>query len=729
MRVLHIISGLGDGGAEGVLFRLCSESVGVEHYVISLTDDGKYGPLMRAEGLQVWSLGMQKWTVRVRGLLKLIWLILSLRPDVVQTWMPHADLIGGAAAKLCGVKKIFWNIRAANYGIDYPARRPRALVRTLAMASHFLPNKIVSCAEAARTSHIDFGYREDKIVVIPNGYDLRPPANNNAARQHLREKFGLPPDTKLIGMVARYHPQKDHSSLLNALRILLESRKDFVCFLVGRGIDSANHQLDQAIKFAGVSQHVILLGQLEQAQDFMADLDLHVLSSAVGEGFPNVIAESMLLGVPNVSTDVGGAKEVIGEAGWVVEPRNPAELARAMSLGLGLTPIEKTDLSRVCSRRIKDNFSLQKMVSSYILLYSTRTLLLITRHENLGASSRLRSGQYLSPLVDAGFEVTRSSFFSDEYLRRRYSSQALLVEVLRSYFRRLSLLWRARKSEILWIEKEIFPFLPWFLEKLFIPKRAKVVADFDDAVYLTYETHKSIVFRKFLGSKIRNIMARSDLCLAGNDVIAKYAEQSGAKSIKTFPTVIDIKRYKNALRLHPSKPAGSKNVVGWIGSPVTWRSFVTDKVPVLRQVARQSDVEIWAIGADENSAVGDEDWIHLLPWTEETELALLAKIDIGIMPLDDTPWARGKCGYKILQYMAMATPVVASPVGVNRQIITHGENGFLASSDAEWAEYLGRLIDNPALRKSMGALGLSRVEERYSLPEQARKLVGYLEEL
>lgn len=177
------------------------------------------------------------------------------------------------------------------------------------------------------------------------------------------------------------------------------------------------------------------------------------------------------------------------------------------------------------------------------------------------------------------------------------------------------------------------------------------------------------------------------------------------------------------------KPPGSKTVIGWIGTPITWQEFMVDKVPLLRRVARQYGVEFWAIGANVSPALLAEGWIRFFPWTEETELALLADIDIGIMPLDDSPWASGKCGYKLLQHMGMATAVVASPVGVNRVIISHQENGFLASSDAEWTESLTCLIDDPAMRQRMGARALSRVTESYGLPEHATNLTQYFDEL
>lgn len=729
MRVLHIISGLGDGGAEGVLFRLCGEIFPAHQAVVSLTGEGKYGPLLRGQGVTVSALGMNNWWSGLPGIFKLIRIIVAFRPDVVQTWMPHADLIGGLVAKFCGVKRIFWSIRATDYGSGFNALRTKLVVGAISVSSRFIPQKIVSCAEAAKISHTRLGYKANNIVVIPNGYELEQTEQNNSAKPQIVEGLELPPGTKLLGMVARFHPQKDHRNLFDALRILATSRKDFICLLAGSGIESSNRELREAILAAGVDKYVILLGRLEQPRKFMSALDLHVLSSSYGEGFPNVVAESMLMGVPNVSTDVGDVRTIIGETGWIVEPRNSRDLAEAISLGLSLTDNERTERGSLARKRVEEKFSVQKMMDSYKALYSSRTILQITRYGNVGASSRVRFDNFTASLISANFTIHRDSFFSDGYLKQRYSRRFPLASIVGSYLRRLALLWRARTVDILWIEKEIFPWLPWVFEKIFVPRKAKVVADYDDAVYLTYETHKSIAVRKLLGSKIRNVMHRSDLVLAGNYEIARYASRSRAKNVELFPTVVNVNDYQSAAVSVPHKSADAKVIIGWIGTPVTWRAFVVDKLSLLRDVTATTGAEFWAIGAPYEANDSAAGWIRFFPWSEETELQLLAEIDIGIMPLVDTPWARGKCGYKLLQHMAMASPVVASPVGVNSLIVSDGQNGYLASSDSEWTESLERLIQNPGRRKRMGQKALARVEESYDLERHTKNLVRFFANL
>lgn len=221
-------------------------------------------------------------------------------------------------------------------------------------------------------------------------------------------------------------------------------------------------------------------------------------------------------------------------------------------------------------------------------------------------------------------------------------------------------------------------------------------------------------------------MRRSDLVLAGNNEIAEYAGRAGARNVELFPTVVNVRDYQSMVPSKPNKSADAKVIIGWIGTPVTWEEFVVDKLSLFRHITETSGAEFWAIGAPHEANAGSEAWIRFFPWSEETELSLLAEIDIGIMPLDDTPWARGKCGYKLLQHMAMASPVVASPVGVNSLIVSHGQNGYLASSDSEWAESLVKLIQNPELRKSMGQKALAKVDESYGLERHAKTLVSLL---
>jgi len=242
-----------------------------------------------------------------------------------------------------------------------------------------------------------------------------------------------------------------------------------------------------------------------------------------------------------------------------------------------------------------------------------------------------------------------------------------------------------------------------------LPKSVPVVSDYDDAVFHRYERHRLAPVRWILGAKIDRIMQRSSLVTAGNSYLSDRAHTSGAQHVEIVPTVVDLEHYNIV------KPAAGPFPlrIGWIGSPSTWTEYMAPIMPSLTCVAGVENARISAVGA--GRAAKPHQFLDILPWSEETEVASIQAMDIGIMPLTDTPWARGKCGYKLIQYMACGLPVIASPVGVNTEIVEHGVNGFLATTDAEWREALVMLLRDPDLRNRMGAAGRQKVEKQYSL--------------
>lgn len=729
MLILHVITGLGDGGAEHALFRLCSQSTNIRHAVISLTNEGKYGPLLRAKGITVTELNQRNPLSWVSTIRKLVLIIRQEKPHAVQTWLPHADFIGGIAARVSGIRKIYWSLRATPQITGGGALAKKLPLQILTTMSWFIPQEIISCSEAGKVLFHELGYPLKKIEVIPNGFETQLAQDISSKRAELRRNLSIAPGKKVLGMVARYHPQKDHKNLLEAIKLLSSERQDFVCLLAGKGLDPENNELNQEIRDLGVSRFVILMGQLENTLSFMAGLDLHLISSSWGEGFPNVIGEAMSVGVPNISTDVGDAKMIIGDTGWIVQPRNPVQLAEALSLAISLKTSDLEAIGDRARQRIEDNFSITRMIESFEKVYGQQKILICTRYSNLGASSRVRFGNYVPSLQRSGFTVQRESFFPDEYLEMRYRGVIPLGIVLQSFWRRFSLLWKVRNFDILWVEKEVFPWIPWFLERTFIPRRVKVVADYDDAIHVRYKNHNSPVVRYVLGSKIDHMMRRSDLVLAGSQELAQHAISINASRVALFPSTIDTRRHIRADSSVTPRVAGEKVVVGWIGNPHTWNTYVSGMVPVLRTLMMETDSFFLAVGALEDPKLLAEGWVRFVPWTLATEATMLESIDIGIMPLTDDPWARAKCGYKLLQYMGAAKPVVASPIGANKTIVQHGGNGFLASSHSEWATCLEELIRDASLRRKMGSIGAKTVETEFDLLQHADKLVDHLRDL
>jgi glycosyltransferase involved in cell wall biosynthesis len=307
-----------------------------------------------------------------------------------------------------------------------------------------------------------------------------------------------------------------------------------------------------------------------------------------------------------------------------------------------------------------------------------------------------------------------SPLFSDSYLQAFYCGEFRGLQVILAYWRRLRALVKVRNYDLIWIEKEAFPFMPalaeWILRKVDVP----YVVDYDDAVFHRYDSHGSWLIRSLLGRKIDAVMRHSALVVAGNDYLADRATAAGARRVEIVPTVVDLTRYAVV-----QSAANDPLVVGWIGSPATIR-YLSAIAPVFESLYKECRVRFVAVGGSDEAV--SKLPIEARPWLEDTEVRSIQSFDIGIMPLPDSPFERGKCGYKLIQYMACGLPVVASPVGVNKKIVEHGVNGFIAQEMHEWKQALRLLLSDQLLRRRMGSNGRDRVEKWYSLQVQAPRL-------
>lgn len=336
-------------------------------------------------------------------------------------------------------------------------------------------------------------------------------------------------------------------------------------------------------------------------------------------------------------------------------------------------------------------------------------ILLLSRYTRMGASSRLRTMQYLSTLTREGLSVQVFPFFDDAYLQALYSGQQTRGSIIGYMVRRIKQLRMRPTPDLIWMEYEALPWIPWLIERVILPRGVPIVSDYDDAVFHRYDKHRRGAVRALLGRKIGRVMAASDLVMAGNPYLADHAQRAGANRVETIPTVVDLKAYG----VGPARKSDSTPRVGWIGIPQNWKAFAQPIHIVVDPLLKQKLALFRAVGAGMQAKT--EGTLEILPWTEDTEVSLIQSMDIGIMPLPDTPWARGKCGYKLIQYMACGLPVVASPVGVNSEIVEHGVNGFLAETDDEWRAAIATLLTDADLRRRMGDAGRKKVEEQYSL--------------
>lgn len=377
--ILHIITGLDNGGAEAVLYRLCIGDKRHCHKVISLTGRGHYGPLLEAAGFTVICLNMPRRRTPIAALLRLWREIRQIKPDVVQTWMYHSNLVGGLIARLAGVRNVIWGIHHTNLNPLQSSLSTVLVAKTCAILSRRIPRQIVCCAESSRDVHIGMGYDAARTRVIPNGYDLSIFKPDPMARAALRCDLGLAQDAPVIGFVARFDPLKDHRTLLKALALLRTRGITPTCLLIGNGVDPENPELTAWISETVPGNQIRLLGQRSDVPAVMNALDIHVMSSS-SEAFPNVLAEAMACGTPCVSTDVGDAATIIGTTGRIVPPSDAAALAKAIAEMLDARAARDWPARRAASRaHINKNFALASMVAAYDRTWSVPASLLSAR--------------------------------------------------------------------------------------------------------------------------------------------------------------------------------------------------------------------------------------------------------------------------------------------------------------------------------------------------------------
>lgn len=346
-------------------------------------------------------------------------------------------------------------------------------------------------------------------------------------------------------------------------------------------------------------------------------------------------------------------------------------------------------------------------------------VLLLSKYGRLGASSRVRSYLYLPYLESCGIDVTIAPLLGDEYVKDLYAGRRMRwAKIVFSYLRRITLLLTSRRYDLVWIEKELLPWIPAWVELPLVRLGVPYIVDYDDAVFHRYDLSSNPFVRSLLGKKIDALMRWATIVIVGNDYLAERARKAGAPRVEYLPTVVDLNRYP----LSPY-PQHSEFTVGWIGSPGTAK-YLEIVAPALKTLARQGNLRVVLVGSGPVRLEGVP--IEVRPWSEETEVRDIQDIDVGIMPLPDAPWERGKCGYKLIQYMAVGRAVVASPVGVNTKIVEHGVNGFWASTTEEWVRALSILRDRRELRVRMGLAGRQKVEAEYSLHIAAPRLAALL---
>jgi len=348
-----------------------------------------------------------------------------------------------------------------------------------------------------------------------------------------------------------------------------------------------------------------------------------------------------------------------------------------------------------------------------------------------GAGCRFRIAQFIPYLESVGFQVTLSSLFTPEFFRLvykpgRYVRKAFTFAVLT--LKRLGSLRDMSQFDVIFIYREMFPIGPAIVERLIANRhRPPVVFDFDDAIFLPSVSDANRVIAAFKRpQKVASIIRSSDHVITGNEYLSEYARRFNA-AVTTIPTSVDTERFvpsrnvsgNGGGRAEPDEP-----IVGWIGSPTTG-AYIRSLSNVLRRVRERHRFVLRVSGAGEQFTIPGVTIRHE-PWALDREVQLFNTCDVGVYPLADDEWSKGKCGFKAIEFMACGVPVVAAAVGVNREIVQDGQNGFLAAGEDEWVDKLGRLLSDPDLRRRFAAAGRRTIEERYSVHVNAPKLAATL---
>jgi glycosyltransferase involved in cell wall biosynthesis len=367
--VVHLITDLDIGGAEMMLARLLDhvDRIHVRSAVICLSGLGPVAEQIARAAVPVYALEMRAGRVHPTAFLRLVKYLRQLKPDVLQTWLYHSDLAGLAAGFLTRVPNVVWNIRCAELN---PADHPlslRIIIRSLAWLSR-LPSTVISNSIAGKLAHEQLGYQPRRWMIIPNGVDTERFQPSVAGRRQLRRELRLGDDTLLVGVLARVHPMKDHTTFLKAAAATAKTREDVHFVLAGRGV-TEDRGLAGLVRQLELADRVHLLGERSNPAQLLAAFDVAV-SSSYSEAFPNVVAEAMACGVPCVVTDAGDSAAIVGSAGVVVPCRDPSALAQGVMQLLNLDPGTRRALGGAARERILHEYSIQRAALRYEALYT-----------------------------------------------------------------------------------------------------------------------------------------------------------------------------------------------------------------------------------------------------------------------------------------------------------------------------------------------------------------------
>jgi glycosyltransferase involved in cell wall biosynthesis len=776
IKVTHIIAGLAADGAEKMLQRLIAgmDSRQFENEVISLTNLGPMAAKIETSGARVRALGMNPGTPNPVQLMRLAGWLRKSSPQVVQTWMYHADLVGGLAARLAGVPTVIWNIRHSELHPSTDKRHTLWTAQACARLSRQLPKRIVCCSEMSRTFHAKLGYAPDRMQVIPNGFDLSRFKSDLAERSSVREELRIPLAAPVIGLIARKHPIKDHHNFVQAAGILHQEFPEVRFVLCGAGVTSDDTELMGWIRAAGIQDVCHLLGQREDIPRILNAVDIATSSSA-GEGFPNAIAEAMSCGVPCAVTDVGDSRLIVGETGVVVPPKTPAALARAWKELLEAGPEARKHLGLAARERVEQNFSLAAVVNRYQDLYTE--VVGVSSKKKAQAAAEVARQPLQTPRVQKNSAKPQpkilfvdndvNSFYSYRIEMARAARDAgfevhvasppgKAVEILLNEGFTFNPIAMTRSGLAPW--KEVGTIVALFrLYRKLRPDlvhhlRLKPVLYGGLAAYgarvpavvglltglgytFTAETGKALAIRKavtwscklaFRRDNQRVIFQNPDdqSIFVNNQILPPH------KTVLIKGSGVDVKTY-----LPTPEPDGTPVVL--LAARMLRDKGVVEFVEAARSL-RKAGVQARFVLVGETDP-GNPTAIsanQLRQWAQDGDVEwrgqctdmhdVLAQSHIVCLPS-----LREGVPKVLIEAAACGRAIVTTDAPGCREIVRHGVNGLLVPvrDSRSLAEALRLLIENPSLRASMGAKGREIVVEEFSVERVVNETLGVYREL
>jgi glycosyltransferase involved in cell wall biosynthesis len=368
MRIVHIFTGLNTGGAEMMMYKLLeSNSISRNGMILSLLSNGEMEPRFKSLGMSVKSLGMSRGRFSLAKFIKLIKILKKEKPDLVSTWLYHADLVGGLAGRLLNIP-VCWNVGASAASLTTLSKGTKFVIRICAFLSSWIPVKIIFNSKSGLRDHVALGYKSDKCEVIPNGFNLELFKPDGESRKSIRKEINVSGDCKLVGIIGRYDPIKNHEGFIKACSIVAKTQKNAHFIMVGTGIDDKNKNILRHIEESGIKEKIHLLGLRQDIPRITSSLDVLVCPSW-GEAFPNVVGEAMSCGVPCVVTDVGDSAYVVQDTGIVVPSGNTDALAEGILKIINLPKKQWKALSQSARKKIMDNYEIGNIGKHFEALY------------------------------------------------------------------------------------------------------------------------------------------------------------------------------------------------------------------------------------------------------------------------------------------------------------------------------------------------------------------------